>query len=699
MLAGAESARSLPRRLANKFSASAEGRGVKLPGKRRRKNYTFEIPTPSAVDPESVRLLLANGRQQLPLRQLVNSSIVIPVFNKAEFTRACLYALLREIDLAESEIIVVDNASTDDTAETLAQFGDLIQVIRNEENRGFVDACNQGAAAARGEFLIFLNNDTEVLSGWLSNLLATIESDASVGAVGSMFLYPDGTIQEAGSIVWRNGEAHHYGWSGDPNDRRFNFAREVDYCSAASLLIRKEIFDQLGGFDRRFAPAYYEDVDLCFGARSLGYKVMYQPASRLIHYEGATAGRDVKEGFKHFQITNREKFVAKWRAVLAREHLKKDLRQLTAAALRLAGNTTLVFDERVPSPDRDAGSARMFMILKALKQRGHVIFVPYNRPQASHYEEALWREGIETANAEDYRHLLKTRSVQAAIISRPAIAEAFIPRIRRANQAVTIVFDMVDAYFIRLGREAIVSGSPETAKAAQRYSRLEKRLARSSDLVWCNSSEDKQVMQTEVPGKRIEVIPTIHSLHERGKAFYDRHDLLFVGNLAHAPNADGVHFFMREIFPLLDASLPQVNIFLVGGNDSEEFKAYNSERVQLTGYLPDLEPLWRGCRVFIAPLRFGAGVKGKTGEAMSYGLPVVTTSVGAEGFGATNEVSALIADEPTGFAAAIVRLYSDQDLWERLAVNGQRLIAENFTPEIVAATINNSLQETIASKQ
>ena len=616
------------------------------------------------------------------------------MFNKAAFTFQCIHSLLQEIDFSKTEVVVVDNASTDETAAVLEHFENVIRVISNEENRGFVDACNQGAAAARGKYLIFLNNDTTVLPGWLEGLLETIEAHPDHGAVGSMFLYPDGSIQEAGSIVWRNGEAHHYGWGESPDDRRFNFAREVDYCSAASLLIRKEIFERLSGFDRRFAPAYYEDVDLCFGVRSLGFKVIYQPKSRLIHYEGVTAGRDVTKGIKHFQITNREKFVRKWHAVLS-EHHEKNLKRVTEAAHRLLGPTVLVFDERVPSPDRDAGSGRMFMILKALSKWSHVVFIPFNRPQGIEYERALWREGIETADAEDYRRLLKTRNVQVAIASRPTIAEAIIPRVRRTNKKVTIVFDMVDVYFVRLGRESQISNDVKTREAAQRYRKIETRLARASDLIWCNSSEDKRVMEMQAPGRRIEVIPTIHELHDAGKPFAERSDLLFVGNLAHKPNSDAVHFLMREIDPLLRQSLPHAQIFIVGDNAPSDVRAYANERIQVTGYLPDIEPLLQSCRVFIAPIRFGAGVKGKIGEAMSYALPVVTTSIGAEGFDLENEVNAMIADTPEGFAAAVVRLYADERLWQTLAQNSRRHVAENLTPEVIAKTINNSIKETL----
>jgi GT2 family glycosyltransferase len=642
----------------------------------------------------TAQLLAEDGPQSVPQPVSVQTSIIIPVFNKAEFTFQCIRSLLQEIDFSENEVIVIDNASTDQTEAVLAHFANLVRVILNEENRGFVDACNQGAAAARGKYLVFLNNDTKVLPGWLDNLVETIEANFENGAVGSMFLYPDGSIQEAGSIVWKNGGAHHYGWGASPDDRRFNFAREVDYCSAASLLIKKELFQSLGGFDQRFAPAYYEDVDLCFGVRSLGYKVIYQPMSRLVHYEGVTAGSDTTKGYKQFQIINREKFLEKWRAVLERDHLTKNERHLIRASNRNRDRPRIVvFDERVPSPDRDAGSLRMFLILKTLAKWCHMIFVPFNRPQSVEYEHALWKEGIETADAEDYRGLLQNENVKAAIVSRPGIAEAFIPRIRRVNPKAGIVFDMVDTHFLRLQREHEISGEAATLAEAERYRKLERKLAQLSDIVWSASADDKEVMAREVPGKRIEVVPTIHELRERGKPFEDREGLLFIGNLAHRPNADAVLFFMREVYPRLRQKLRGVRLDIIGDFGSDAIAAYNSEEVRVRGYVPDVEPYLRDARVFIAPLRFGAGIKGKVGEAMAHGIPVVTTSIGAEGFGLTHEFDVMIADDPESFATAIWQLYSDKELWQRVADNGRLRIEQYFTPEVIAKTINNSIKE------
>ena len=514
----------------------------------------------------------------------------------------------------------------------LSHFGDFVRVVENEENLGFVDACNGGAAVARGRYLVFLNNDTVVLPGWLEGLLETIESDPQVGAVGSLFLYPDGRIQEAGAIVWKTGEAFHYGWGKSPADRRFNFAREVDYCSGASLLIRKETFERLGGFDRLYAPAYYEDADLCFGVRALGSKVVYQPASRLVHYEGATAGTDTRTGFKHYQIVNRAKFQEKWREVLEREHYANDSRLVERAANRKAGPYVLVIDDRLPTPDRDAGSARMAFILKALAEWSRPVFVYLSKDEWPEYERQLWRAGVETVRAVNLRRLFKEREFYAAVLSRPDVAEAMMPEVRRADPRIKIVFDMVDAHFIRFEREFDLTGNSHTAREAARFRKIETRLARRSDLIWCNSSADSEVVAREAPGVPIEVIPTIHRLQSRGQPFAERRGLLFLGNMRHRPNVDAVHFFVREILPHVREAVPQAELFIVGDYAPPDIEAYASEGgVRLLGYVPDIAPLFASCRLMVAPLRFGAGVKGKIGEALSYGLPVVTTDIGAEG--------------------------------------------------------------------
>jgi glycosyltransferase involved in cell wall biosynthesis len=353
----------------------------------------------------------------------------------------------------------------------------------------------------------------------------------------------------------------------------------------------------------------------------------------------------------------------------------------------------LVCDERIPSPDRDAGSLRMYMILKTLAQWTHVVFLPFNRPQGIEYEHALWNIGVETGDIVEYRRLLKNRNFAAAILSRPSVGEAMLARIRRSAPGTKIIFDPVDTHFQRLAREYRISGNKKTLKESERYRKLESRLARESDLVWCASTEDKHLMQAASPGTQIEVVPTIHELHDQVSSFEQRSDLLFVGNMAHSPNADAVHYFMREIYPRISEAKPDIKVKIIGDDPAGELRGYDSPQVSILGYVPVIEGLLKQCRVFIAPLRFGAGIKGKIGEAMSYGLPVVTTSIGAEGFGLTHGVDVMIADEPSAFADAVVQLYTSKQLWNTLANNGWELIQNNFTPEVIARTINESIRE------
>jgi glycosyltransferase involved in cell wall biosynthesis len=266
------------------------------------------------------------------------------------------------------------------------------------------------------------------------------------------------------------------------------------------------------------------------------------------------------------------------------------------------------------------------------------------------------------------------------------------------NSKVGIIFDMVDTHFLRFQREYEISGEASALAQAERYRKLERKLAQKSDLLWSASGEDKQVMQREAPDTRIEVVPTIHELRERGKPFDDREGLLFIGNLAHRPNGDAVLFFMREVYPRLLQKLPNVRLDIIGDNPSADIAAHNSEEVRVRGYVSDVEPYLRDRRVFIAPLRFGAGIKGKVGEAMAYGIPVVTTSIGAEGFGLTNEFDVMIADDPESFAAAVQRLYSQKELWQRVVDNSRLRIEKYFTPEVIAETINNSIRESFANQ-
>jgi O-antigen biosynthesis protein len=272
-------------------------------------------------------------------------SIIIPVHNNSLYTFNCLKAIAQSNPQIPYQIILIDDASTDDTNAILNQiYG--IQVFTNSHNIDFIGSCNLGAAIAKTEYLCFLNNDTQVLPGWLENLVLAMEQDRKVGAVGSKLIYADGSLQEAGGVVWQDGSAWNYGKFSDhlesANEPEYNYLRQVDYCSAASLLVRTDLFNWIGGFSQLYLPAYYEDTDFCFAVRKLGYKVIYQPRSVVIHYEGVTAGINPDRGIKQYQVVNRHRFAIKWQSELAKYYNTEDPDHLEQGPRRLLAQNTIL---------------------------------------------------------------------------------------------------------------------------------------------------------------------------------------------------------------------------------------------------------------------------------------------------------------------------------------------------------------------
>jgi glycosyltransferase involved in cell wall biosynthesis len=290
-----------------------------------------------------------------------------------------------------------------------------------------------------------------------------------------------------------------------------------------------------------------------------------------------------------------------------------------------------------------------------------------------------------------YTRLLRDRGFTVAIFSRPEIAKGLLRSVRRRKPGIKIIFDMVDAYFVRLAREYSLTSDPRVAAQASRYKQMELQSIRASDLVWCASSADKTAVAREVPNVPIEVVPTIHPLRSRGKSFAEREHLFFVGHFGHRPNVDGVVYFLKEVFPLVRRFIPGVKVFIAGAKPPTEIQGLAAGDVDVMGYVPDIEPFFNGARVFVAPLRFGAGMKGKIGDALSYGLPVVTTSIGAEGMGVRHGQEAMIADEPAVFAEAVVDVYRDAELWQRLSDNGCIHVERNFSPQAIEQTIVDSI--------
>lgn len=611
------------------------------------------------------------------------ASIVIPVFNQFAHTLACLRALAAHPPRATVEIIVVDDGSSDATEASLRQVEGL-RYVRRPFNGGFIAACNDGAAQAHGEYVVLLNNDTVPQPGWLDALLRTFETHPQCGLAGAQLLYPDGRLQEAGGVVFADGSPWNYGRFDAPDDPRYGFVREADYCSGAAITVPRALFAQVGSFDTRYAPAYFEDTDLAFAIRQAGHATLYQPAARVVHMEGTTSGTDTHSGVKAYQVRNHGVFREKWRGVLA-THAPGGT-DPDAAALRQRGRRVLVIDEHTPRPDRDSGSLRLVNLMQLLRQEGaHVVFVPTDGAHDGAYTEALQQLGVETWHAPHLgriTHWLRRHGdrFDTVVVCRHYVARELLPVIRAHAPQARVVFDTVDLHYLRERRGAEVAGDAAALRAAEHTRGLELDVIARSDATLVVSEVERTRLAEDAPGARVDVLSNLHRIAGPGLPFAQRHDLVFVGGFRHPPNVDAVRWFVTCVFPLVRDRLPGVRFHCIGGDVPDAIARLAHEPgVAIHGHVPDITPYMDGARLALAPLRFGAGVKGKINLSMAHGQPVVATACAVEGMHLRDGEDVLVADDAAGFADAIVRAHADEALWQRLSANGLRNVERHFS--------------------
>lgn len=609
-------------------------------------------------------------------------SVVIPAHNHYGVTRRCLASLAFAPTQVAFEVIVVDDGSSDGTAEALAREVQGCRVVRHDAVRGFNQACHSGVAEALGEVLVLLNNDTQPCCLWLEELLEPFRRWPATGIVGAQLVFPNGRLQESGGIVWGNGDPWNYGRGGNPYDPRVSYTRQVDYVSAAALAIPRDLWRQVGGFSSEFAPAYFEDTDLAFKVRELGREVRCAPLARVVHHEGTTSGCDPgdADSVKRLQRDHAPVFKRKWRHALQPSGPPS-----AAEAERLKDRgvlgRALVLDHGVPRPDRDAGGQAALTEMTLLQELGwKVTFLPANLAWLGGYNDELQRSGIESLHAPfvlSVEQLLRERGRDFELIylTRYTTVRDHIDSIRQQAPQARLLFCNADLHYLRELRQALAARleGPARERALETVARTRQEELEAMgqvDLTLSYSTVERSLIEVESLGQ-IATAPcpwVVESVADPA-ALEGRSGLAFLGSYSHPPNVDAVDSFLAEVWPSLRSSHPALEMHLYGsGLDAEQTLAWGAQPgVRVVGWVPSTAAVYDNHRVFIAPLRCGAGLKGKVIAALARGVPQVLSPVAAEGTALRHGDEVLIAESPQQWSESIDRLLADDALWRRLS--------------------------------
>ena len=571
------------------------------------------------------------------------------------------------------ELILIDSGSTDET-QNLTQYVTGACLFRFESNIGFVRGCNAGLEVATAEAVLYLNNDLDLAEGAIEAARRRLLSNEHIGAVGAKVVRTHGLLQEAGCIIWQDGWSSGYQRDKSPLTPEANFVRDVDFCSAVFLLCRGTLLRTLGGFDDAFAPAYFEDTDLCVRIREAGYRIVYDPSVTVYHLEYGTSER---AAVAHERIQDAHQiFVEKHRKRLRLAYTSDIRAQLVARSVGEPRGRVLFIEDRLPLRRLGSGFVRSNDIVCVMAELGFQVSVyPLHRNDqnltAVYADFPDTVEVLHDRERGDLEQFLKLRRgyYNTIWIARNHNLDIVRPVMEQCG------VDVIGGVRIVLDTEALATNR-ETAADPEQALQTEMRNASFCQTVLAvNSREAEQISALGLPDVRI--LGHVRPVRLTPRSWQQRAGMLFVGAIhtLDSPNYDSLCWFVDAVLPLVEQQLGYETRLTIAGFAAEGIdlgRFIDHPRISLRGAVADLTPLYDGHRVFVAPTRVAAGLPYKVHEAASYGLPVVATELLRQQLGWTDgrDLLAVDAADPEGFAARVVALYRSEALWSAIRVGG-----------------------------
>ncbi len=620
-------------------------------------------------------------------------TVVLVFYNQAQLSLLCLRSLLEFADVS-FRLIIVDNNSSDETPKLLEHIENT-QIIRNQENFGFVRAVNQAAEQVKTEYLLLLNNDAVIEEATLSTAINTLKSDSSVGAVGAKIKLLDGSLQEAGSIIWNDGACLGYGRGQDPMQPEFMFQRDVDYCSGAFLLFRCDEFHKLGAFDEAFAPAYYEESDFCIRLQKQGKRIIYNPRVNITHYEFASTG-GMEEASK-LQLKHQQILCDKHPEYLSNK-LANDGTNTITARINNKHPNILVIDDCVPHPSLGSGYPRSAHILNSLCELNlNVSFYPLQFPVddwGAVYStldstiEVLLDRGraglipLLEKRKNFYQYIMVSRLHNMEIFNNIVDQDPALLEGSKVFYDAEAIFALRDIMKMELLGQAISEDEKQKliAKELDQARNAEKVISVSR--IEADLYKHASYNNTVVLGHALQAEPG-------NKEFDERSGILFVGALRDegSPNVDSLLWFVINVLPIIEQEIPDIELYVVGDCSAPSLKTIECGNVQFLGRLDSITSTYNDRRLLIAPTRFAAGIPHKVHEAASRGMPSVTTGLLAKQLGWKHGKQLLVGDGAPKFAKQCIRLYRDEKLWRRVRSAGLQSISHECSDEKFQATL------------